>query len=158
MTRWRIREDSGAEEIIDAASLDEALEAARDWAAEGSYDERVMVEVRVQEIDAGGAGIGDVHYTEVEAGPEPEEPECASVDDHDWQTPYHLVGGCRENPGVWGGAGTSMSFRSVCRRCGTYRLRRITGSQRNPGEVPETVTYEDADDASRRWVESERDE
>jgi hypothetical protein len=40
---------------------------------------------------------------------------------HDWRTPHSVVGGLRENPGVWGvGAGVAEHF--VCSRCGAYKV------------------------------------
>ena len=67
--RYEIREDSGASEIIEAESLEDALDQARDWAADGNYDERVMVSVYVDEIDENGDAVPGEHARdEVEAG------------------------------------------------------------------------------------------
>lgn len=72
------------------------------------------------------------------------DPGC-STDEHDWQSPHSVVGGCRENPGVWGrGAGSGVVVAEVCARCGAYRYQE-TGAR-----VP--VEYREADDASRAWV------
>src|ERR1700679_2841399 len=113
-----IREDSGASEIIEAASLEAALEAACEWASEGSYDERVMVKVYVDEIDEDGEAVPGEHASdEVAAGPEPkpEATECGTDDDdHEWDSPLELVGGCTENPGVFSTAGTSFRYEYVC--------------------------------------------
>jgi len=62
-----------------------------------------------------------------------------SPDDHDWTSEGE--GGCDENPGVWSTGGTSMAFKSHCRKCGLKRTEQSTGSQRNPGEH-DTVEYE----------------
>ena len=59
-------------------------------------------------------------------------------DDHDWTSDGE--GGCRENPGVWATGGTSMTFKSHCRKCGLHRTEHATGSQKNPGEH-DTVKY-----------------
>lgn len=157
--RYLIRDDGATEEIIEATSMDEALWKAREWAAGGSYDERVVVRVRVVEINDDNEEIGEARRTEVMAGPEPEAPPCVDGstddDDHDWQAIYRLVGGCTENPGVHATGGTSMTYRTVCVRCGAYRIEHHAGSQRNPDELPESVEYEDADEASRAYVEEE---
>jgi hypothetical protein len=64
---------------------------------------------------------------------EPDAPGCTEGE-HDWQEPYEILGGLKENPGVWGqGAGVIMH--SVCMHCGcervtdTYAQRPDTGEQ-----------------------------
>ena len=152
--KYEIREDSGASEIIEAESLEAALEAAQEWSAGGSYNERVLVTVWATEIDDDGER-GESLTGEVEAGPEPEpdEAECGDSDnDHDWQSPYEVVGGIADNPGCWSSGGTAMEYLEVCARCGEYKRTHTAGSQRNPGELPRTVTYLPADAKSRAWV------
>jgi hypothetical protein len=87
------------------------------------------------------------------------EPECESegpgYDDeggHDWRSPYSLLGGLRENPGVWGGAGTKITTKTVCACCGKYRTETDNGSQRNPGDPESVVEYSDADEDSEAWL------
>lgn len=63
-------------------------------------------------------------------------------DDHDWTSEGE--GGCDQNPGVWSRGGTTMIFRSRCRRCGLMRREVVYGPHRNPGQV-DTVEYEMAD-------------
>jgi hypothetical protein len=48
---------------------------------------------------------------------EPDEPECSGGGDHDWQSPFEIVGGVRENPGVWGHGG-GVTIDECCMRCG----------------------------------------
>lgn len=84
---------------------------------------------------------------------EPEEPEC-SGDDHDWKTPFSVLGGIRENPGVWGNGGGVIA-REVCAHCGVYRETNTWAQRRDTGEQGLTeVRYEAADEASTQWVES----
>lgn len=149
--RYEISEESGASEIIEAGSLDSALDDAREWASEGVYDERVMVRVYAQRVDEDGDPVGPQVSGEVEAGPEVEAPECIEDADHDWQSPEWL-GGCRENPGVWSHGGTRITIRMACARCGAYRVEERTGSQRDPGELAETISYEGADETSLGWA------
>lgn len=61
---------------------------------------------------------------------EPDEPECDAADDgqHRWAAPHMLVGGCKQNPGVWGGTGCSIRVLEVCLLCGLSKNRR-TASQ-----------------------------
>lgn len=79
------------------------------------------------------------------------EPKCSHADGHAWESPYSIVGGCKENPGVWSLGGTKMSFRECCSHCGLYKVEKHLGSQRNPGEE-DSATYEDADERSEAWV------
>lgn len=159
---FRIREESGASEIIVAADLEQALAKAKEWSSEGIYDERVMVPVYAAEIDADDEVIeGAEAYGEVEAGPLPKPPatECGAKDhDHDWVSPYPVVGGIKENPGVWSEGGTRFRYLEVCSRCGLYREIHTAGAQRNPGELPETIEYRPADAKSLAWVEREREQ
>jgi hypothetical protein len=161
--QYEIREDSGASEIIEAESIDAALTRAQEWVSEGSYDGRCIVTVYVTEIDPetgdpyqdGYYGDGRHAMGEVMAGPEPQpdRTECGDEDgDHDWQSPHELVGGLAENPGVWSRGGTSMVYKYVCANCGMYKTVRDTGAQRNPGELEETITYREADEASTAWA------
>ena len=151
MPKYEMREDSGAREIIEAADIEDALAQAREWAADGTYDERVSVTVRVTALDADGDYTGETTSGEVEAGPEPEVPSCAEGEEHDWQSPEWL-GGCRENPGVWSEGGTRMRFVAVCANCAMFRTTISTGTQRNPGDLAEYVTYEPANHNSLAWI------
>lgn len=158
MKRYEIREESGASELIEAESLEAALEAAQEWASEGSYDERVNVRVWVDEIDEDGEAIPGEHASgDVDAGPlpKPESTECGEDDeDHDWQSPLELVGGCTENPGVWSTGGTSFRYEYVCAKCGMYKTVNTTGQQKNPGDLDESVEYSPATEQSLAWVAS----
>ncbi len=152
MTKYVMREDSGASETIEADTIEQALDEAREWVAGGSYDERALVQVYVHELDQDDEPTGQSTRAEVMVGPEPKAPDCADGQEHAWQAPYDLVGGIKENPGVWGTGGTGLTVRKVCEHCGCYRVTQHTGSQRNPGQLPETVTYEDADERSLQWI------
>lgn len=158
MASYEIREESGASEVIEAASIEEALEKAQEWASEGSYDERVMVRVWAHELDEDGEPTGESLSGEVEAGPEPkpEATDCGTEDDdHDWDSPLELVGGLRENPGVFSTGGTSFRYEYVCSKCGMYKTVRTAGAQKNPGELDETIEYSAADERSLAWVEEQ---
>jgi hypothetical protein len=69
------------------------------------------------------------------------EPDCLEGEDHDWQAPHDLVGGCESNPGVhvWGGEGVAEE---VCMHCGCAKLTYWTREGTAPGEDPvESVYY-----------------
>jgi len=157
--RYQAREESGATEIVEADSIQDAINQAEEWVADGSYDERVMVRFSVYEIDEDDEQVedGESYTGEVEAGPQPEAPECTDGAEHDWQSPYEVLGGLRENPGVWSTGGTSFVHKYVCATCGTYKTERSTGAQRNPGEMAETIEYAPANDRSLAWVAEQGD-
>lgn len=83
---------------------------------------------------------------------EPDEPDCAKGRAHDWQSPYEVLGGLKENPGVWGHGGGAI-IREVCAHCGRYRVIDSWAQRPDTGEQGLTsVTYEDPDEASLNWV------
>lgn len=49
-----------------------------------------------------------------------EPPKCIHEDGHDWQAPYRIVGGIRQNPGVWGNGG-GVVCNECCMHCGCRR-------------------------------------
>jgi hypothetical protein len=45
---------------------------------------------------------------------------------HDWRVPHCVVGGLRENPGVWG-LPSGVELNDVCAKCGAWRTIRSYG-------------------------------
>lgn len=83
---------------------------------------------------------------------EPVAPDCADGHEHDWRSPQSVVGGCDENPGVWGHGGGIFAT-EVCRHCGTYRTTDTWAQRMDTGEQGLTsVSYREADDESLAWV------
>lgn len=82
------------------------------------------------------------------------EPECPESEDgaHDWQAPYEIVGGIKENPGVWGNGGGVIIY-GCCMRCGCRRTTDTWAQDMSTGEQGlRAVTYEPgyyADDLRR---------
>lgn len=148
--------DDGNQEIETSAST--ALGAAEEYVSDGDWGEgksSVRVHVWREALDYDGETVRVAESShDVDAGEDPRAVgECGTDDDdHDWEAPLELVGGLRENPGVFSTGGTSFRFESVCVNCGTYRTRTSAGMQRNPGEPSETVEYREADEASLAWV------
>ena len=62
----------------------------------------------------------------------PIEPRC-SESVHDWQSPHSIVGGCKENPGVWGNGG-GVVINEVCMLCGCQRRTDTWAQDRATGE------------------------
>jgi len=83
---------------------------------------------------------------------QPPAPACARGRDHQWRSPYSVLGGIAENPGVWGKGG-GVIIREVCAHCACYRVTDTWAQDRSTGEQGLTeVSYEEADDASLAWV------
>lgn len=120
---WELYEEGENYMTIQAANAREALAVARKNVDRANYpidddDEPrgtiwINVFVRCVETDEEEAGI---------VACDPEEPPCVEEGEHDYATPYALLGGLRENPGVWG-HGAGLISKSVCMRCGTERTR-----------------------------------
>lgn len=51
---------------------------------------------------------------------EPKEPPCPGEKAHDWESPYVILGGLEENPGVWGHGG-GVIIKEVCMCCGCLK-------------------------------------
>ncbi len=123
----------GGSETIEAASAQEALARAEDWARDGEWPKSgCCCCIGAENVD----DERDCASKEIEIEPDHAalirsaggDTDC----DHDWTADGE--GGCSENPGVWSTGGTSMSFATHCRRCGLHRQERTTGDQKNPGE------------------------
>lgn len=150
--------DDGNAEV--ATTADTNLEAAQEYVSDGDWgDGKCSVRVHVWKyaLDINGEQerVAEDSF-DVDAGSDPEAPgECGTDDDdHDWETPLELVGGCRENPGVFSIGGTTFRATSVCASCGTYRISTSRGEQRNPGEAASEIEYREADEHSRAWIKA----
>jgi hypothetical protein len=145
----------GVAREIEASDMQDAREQARDWATDGSYDTSAgYVYVTVYIMDTSGECMETVSV----ALPM-DEPQCDNASgEHDWQGPYGIVGGLRENPGVWGHGG-GVVINRVCMTCGcgkrtdTWAQRRDTGEQGLTEVTYQVDQYRDAIDARRRAEE-----
>lgn len=81
-------------------------------------------------------------------------PECVDGDSdgHDWKSPYSVLGGCKENPGVWGSGHGQVMIKSVCACCGLYRTVDYGATNSSNGTQTTRTTYEEADKASLAWI------
>lgn len=134
----------GADTQIEAETMEAARGRAREWIDEGDYDASggtVYVDVHVIPHDQDGDEDRDSAERVTVAIHQPE-PRCVGDDGHDWQSPYELVGGSQENPGIWAKNGMGVVTNEACMRCGCRR-RTDTGAERHDtGERPFTeVTY-----------------
>jgi hypothetical protein len=84
----------------------------------------------------------------------PEEPECTEGNEHEWCSPFDVLGGIKENPGVWGNAG-GVIIHEVCRHCGCLKTTDTWAQRSDTGEQGLTsVEYDDGDHRyTEAWVE-----
>lgn len=150
MASYRLSDD-GSSETIKAENMEEAkIKAEENWQS-GSWDGKSIISVRVAELDEDGDETGEVEWINVECGEDEPEPDCTSDDGHDWQSPYEVIGGSKENPGAWSKGGTTMVIKQCCANCGKYKRETSYGSQRGPGQC-DKIEYIDADESSLAWI------
>lgn len=115
---YQLRREGASQNII-ADSLEDAMTAARDWAAAGSKAESSTAWAHA--ILVATDDYGKQKTYRITATIDPKEPQCLDGEDHDWQSPIRLVGGIKANPGVFGHGGGVIIAR-VCMRCGCGKL------------------------------------
>ena len=146
----------------DADSAQEAaqeyVDSGGDWGDPDDSTEWIYIDAwrSAREVDEDGDLLETMLYEQtVSVEVDPEEPACVDGHDHDWQSPYEVLGGCAENPGVWGHGG-GVIIREVCRHCGRYRVTDTWSQDMSTGEQGLTsVSYEDADETSIAWLASD---
>jgi hypothetical protein len=155
--------DDGNQEI-EYPTADTAAEAAAEYVADGDWgDGGGFAEIMTWRTCYSVDGAGDVakhriyeetHTLQCPSG-ENVEPDCADGHEHEWRSPYSVVGGLKENPGVWGNGG-GVKCTEVCAHCGTYRETDTWAQNPSSGEVIPfpVLTYRGADSESMEWVES----
>lgn len=134
--KWTLRAE-GIEETIEAASVDEARDKAEAWNRSGDWDSSggtIWVDCYLH---------GDDIEEKITTRLDPPEPRCVDRDtEHDWQSPYRIVGGLEENPGVHGHGG-GVILREVCMHCGTERMTDTWAQRPDTGEQGlESVSYQ----------------
>lgn len=93
--------DDGNFEIT--VEVNSGEEAAQDYVDDGDWGNAKSTEwVDVHVWQEGIGSDGEIQRVNEETHTiiiEPKEPKCTK-NEHDWQSPYEIVGGLRENPGV----------------------------------------------------------
>lgn len=152
--RFKVKTDN-CSEIFEAEDIEAAINWAECWLEDGEYgDDPCYVSASVVEIDEDDEAIGYPEDVEIEWAGNITIPDCDHEDGHDWQEPYEVVGGCKENPGVYGIGGAQIRSTSVCSRCGMYRVHTSASTPGNYPKEPEKYEYRDANERSMEWVES----
>lgn len=111
-----------------------------DWIREGEWGGEDGVVRKTTWIHASYRCAESNERGEVTVTIDPEEPKCTE-DEHDWQSPHKLVGGLRENPGVFGHGG-GVRIYAACMHCGCGRLTDTWAQDRETGQQGlESVSY-----------------
>lgn len=140
--------DGGIELEIEANS---AEEAAREYVDGGDCSETIWINVYVTPVDDSGEAIED-ERERMTITLDPDEPDCEDGEEHDWRSPYSVLGGIEENPGVWGHGG-GVIIDEVCAHCGRYKTTDTWAQNPETGEQGlKSVAYRDADDDSLAWL------
>lgn len=146
--RYEVRDGYVSDEF-DAADDAAAVAYAKQWLADGDWprEETQYLTACVYRMP-GNDCVGEVTLTL-----HPLPPQCDGGHDHDWCRPHSVVGGLRDNPGVFGSGG-GVKIVEVCRHCGRRRHTDTWATHPATGEQGvERVWYTDADETSLAWVE-----
>lgn len=154
--KYKARMD-GASKTITAESLADAITEAEDWARDRSWNlenETYWVQVYLMDMDEEGEEI-DSHRIKVQI--DPAEPDCTESE-HDWQAPVEIVGGIKENPGVWGHGG-GVTIEEVCLHCGCGKLIDTWAQDPETGEQGlQSVAYQPGKyTAEVEWIREEEE-
>lgn len=122
-------------------------DAAQQYVDTGDYgaeNKTSWVEVRSYRKGVDGEGrIEHVNERSWTIAIEAEEPDCADGQEHKWESPYAILGGLKENPGVWGHGG-GVIINEVCMRCGCGKTTDTWAQHPSNGEQGLTsVEYEE---------------
>lgn len=135
--RWILRE-AGYDYATIIGTLDDAIAEAERAGETGDYDTShgtVWTEIYIHCPDTDDQECITVQI-------DPEAPPCLDGGEHDWQAPHKLVGGSKENPGVWG-HGAGLLIYEACLRCGCRRTTDTWAQRPDTGEQGLTsVRYE----------------
>ena len=129
VSRYTVRDESGCEVPIEAES---PHEAAQEYVDTGDWEESlctcfIHLEVRADDSE---------DWERIRIAIDPTPPPCEMDEDHEWTSPWRIVGGLKENPGVWGNGG-GVRITEVCQKCGcgkntdTWATDPYDGSQGN---------------------------
>lgn len=119
MRTWNCTDGNADVEYV-AATAKEAAQAYVDDGDWGDDQHTMWVHINCTPLDDDGEELSDEMET-ITVAIDPSDPKCTE-DDHDWQSPIEVVGGCRENPGVFAHGGGVFIY-AVCSHCG---LRKTT--------------------------------
>ncbi|MGC3956979.1 MAG: hypothetical protein QM813_03130 [Verrucomicrobiota bacterium] len=150
-----VETSSGEQKIITASNWKAAHGMAEKWMLAGDWgDEPSYVDYALHLLGEDEDEI-ESKFGRVAVNTDPE-PECPNNKAHEWNSPYELVGGLKENPGEWSIENGRFKFVAVCIHCGCYKKTFTASLDGQFPEVPEHSKYEAADERSEAWVEENK--
>ena len=154
MAKYRVQ-DQGCCEYFEAADDADARRFAEGWLEGGDYDNNATLFLTATLYRL--TDDGEERFGSVDVVLPPEEPKCVA-DAHVWCSPYELLGGMEENPGVLGHGG-GVRIKEVCKHCGASRLTDTWATNPcNGTQGHETVEYSEADEETLEWVAQQQEE
>lgn len=126
---WTLYEEGEGYTTLSACSMQDALAEAESNVDRANYSDAegtIWIDVYVCCEDTGEQSETSTITLDAD------EPEC-SESEHDWQSPYDLLGGLKENPGVWGNGG-GVVIKEVCMHCGCMRVTNTWAQRPDNGQ------------------------
>lgn len=135
MSTYTLTYECGTKETIEAETLVDAREIARERATLGwePSDSTHWHDVTITDEDG--------EEETVTAQVDPGEPDCSYASGHEWVSPLELVGGLKENPGVWGHGG-GVYIKELCLHCGCERTTDTWANDTRGRQGLTSVKYE----------------
>ncbi len=116
------------------------------------------------EIDEDATDDGEAHDCSIPA-PLIDPPDCCHEGGHDYVSPFAVVGGIKDNPGVYGSSHGGVSIHTVCRYCGCHCHNDTGATDPSNGTRCESTKYTaledlDSDDQDRTlaWLQEENED
>lgn len=136
MAIYALIEEGNEFDKVEAESADAALESYDlDTSCYDASDGTIWVRIHARNVD------DSRDKSSLRIRIDPKMPRC-SAKSHEWQSPHAILGGLKENPGVWGHGG-GVIIREVCMHCGCERTTDTWAQDPSTGEQGlESVRYE----------------
>ena len=154
MGRYRVQEANYGDNF-DAVDDDAAIAYAEEWLRTGDYWDQgktIFLQAEVVQLKDDGDFKDTLGYVRVVL--QPEEPKC-SGGSHVWCSPYELLGGMEETPGVFGHGG-GVRIKEVCKHCGLYQRTDTWATNPCDGTQGHTsIEYLGPDDESLAGLEEQ---
>lgn len=139
MTKF-LADDGNAEIEVEADNAEDAAQQYVDTGDWGEVKETTWIDVRTLDLSEPNSTEWVWHTIALE----PEPPKCSDGDrdSHDWHSPIEIVGGIKENPGVWGHGGGVIIY-ECCMYCGCARITDTWAQRSDNGQQGlRSVSYE----------------
>lgn len=133
-TIWTAADESGHREEIEAET---AQEAAEEYVSGGEWGSEPRT--RWATVTVWNAADEDSFPVRCKVEIPATAPRCVDKGAHRFEAPHRLVGGCEENPGIFGSGG-GVRIHEVCVRCGCGRV--IDTWAHDPTDGEEGLTSE----------------